>query len=1409
MNRAIINTKGNVWRRLMLFVFAVAFICIDLSATHIVGGNMTYRKVGPDLYEITFTMRRDCELGSPEAQFDDPAVVAIYGATGGLQFNLGNFGKISMPYMADDTLNTFIMSDCGFEGAQVCVHETRYIQTVRLPYRAGGYILAYQRCCRNSSLNNVLDPLSTGATYTVSIGEDALLNDNSSPVFKQWPDVYICANEELVFDHGAIDADGDSLVYSLCVPRTGATPDRPKPQPASAPPYDPIEFQPPYSLDNLMGGTPLRIDPNTGELTAEPNTVGQFVVGICVEEYRDGVLIGTVNRDFQYNVRVCSDPPTADFSSPAANCEGLTIPFTNESISTTAFQWNFNYPDTDPAFISTDTDPVFTFPQTGSYQVELIAIRNSDQCSDTLIRTVNVFDADYIADFSTVVSECAEDGSVDVTLTDQSTISVSGVNTIDWNWTLVQGMDTVRLAGEEITINLDQDSFLVLLEVEADNGCISQVERSVDFDDIRLIADFNVSIDGCTEDDVIGISLNDLTAQNNPNFNISTLNWTVTSATGSNTYMGTNVVAEIPREDFTVTLDVNATNGCFDSEQKSYEIEDFISEAEFSFLLSGCDDDNALQVEFSEEVRDTLGFAVVDKFEWSIDGQMLDGATVSFLQQPGDTAQAMLTVTYDNGCTASIAKTIIADDLRPQLLFDFAGVACQDDESVDILFSVNDSDTQGFDFSNVVWNIGAVSDISSYSGDSVTVTVPKDSMISVTLMADFENGCSDQITELILPGPFATLEFVSDTLVICPNESRELIVGGNPDLTYTYSPETGLDLTNPWNPIVNITADQEYQVTVSDGLCEVSGSIFVDILESIDLEIMGDDFTCDGSVSLMVTGGVGEGEYEWAITPGFNNIVQTGDKLETIFGGDMQTFFVRWRGEVCSANPAQITVVNQTPDIEIFEPFEVCAGDTFTYTTLNSIPEHDVTIQWDPHPFLLDGLNTLTPTVGVPIGTTESFELSFLVTNQFGCEDRDTITFDIGENPEVDFTFAVENCEDYTVCFDVVGSYNGFPSWDFGDPNTTSDTSPLPSVCYTYPGPGTYTVTLSNLSLVCAYEDVVKEITLNGSLDLFDIDSTEACINEDFVVSLPDAAQGLEFSWCDIDGNEIGTEEDLTIFIDGDKQVILKVNDENGCPFQDTFNIEAFDFDYEVIMPDIYCFGTNVMVSINVEGGLDYIYNWSPADCVVSGQGTSEVTIDVNEAKTLTVTVTHPSLGCVLEESITIDPVSIEFELGVDPDTEIFLGSEVEIFVIDPEPTWTYLWSTGETTSSIIVSPEEATTYSVTVTDENGCTGEADTEITIDRPDCEEDVYLPNAFTPNGDNVNDVFRVRSNFVTDMELLIYNRWGEQVFRSTDINFGWDGTYKGEPLSPDAYAYYLRAMCTDGVEIKRQGNVSLLK
>jgi len=319
MNNKSLSNMQNINNSIKLIFTFVLLFCnaLVINATHVAGGTMTYRCLGNDRYEITMEFRRDCLNGDEAAPFDDPAHFGVYdkdfrlltiSVLDEIDPSITLTGYFEIPLTTNDTLIETLTTECDVISGDVCVQTTVYRDTIRLPQLEGGYTILYQRCCRNISLSNIMDPVNTGATYWVTITEDALKECNSAPEWDDWPSIYICADDTLRYRHSATDADGDSLVYSLCTPTSGLTRDN---NIWFAPPItnslDDVVWNGGYSLNNLFGGgDPLVIDQNTGEMYAVPPAIdNQYLVGVCVSEYRDGKLLSVIKRDFEYNIRTC------------------------------------------------------------------------------------------------------------------------------------------------------------------------------------------------------------------------------------------------------------------------------------------------------------------------------------------------------------------------------------------------------------------------------------------------------------------------------------------------------------------------------------------------------------------------------------------------------------------------------------------------------------------------------------------------------------------------------------------------------------------------------------------------------------------------------------------------------------------------------------------------------------------------------------------------------------------------------------------------------------------------------------------------------------------------------------------------------------------------------------------------
>jgi hypothetical protein len=258
------------------------------NATHIIGGEMSYRCLGNNDYEITLKLYRDCYNGVP--WFDIPTTISIFDIGGNA------VSQISIVNPASDTLD--VQTNCAAFIPYICAEQGIFIDTVNLPPITGGYTLAYQRCCRSMIIQNILDPLNVGMTVSATIPDASIAACNNSPVFINNPPFAFCIGIPINFDHSAVDPDGDSLVYELCSGVSGADQYNPYPVPAYPPPYTDVPYNYPYSGTYPFDTYPaLDVNPQTGLLTGTPTSVGIFSLSVCIKEYRNGNLLGIHRRE--------------------------------------------------------------------------------------------------------------------------------------------------------------------------------------------------------------------------------------------------------------------------------------------------------------------------------------------------------------------------------------------------------------------------------------------------------------------------------------------------------------------------------------------------------------------------------------------------------------------------------------------------------------------------------------------------------------------------------------------------------------------------------------------------------------------------------------------------------------------------------------------------------------------------------------------------------------------------------------------------------------------------------------------------------------------------------------------------------------------------------------------------------
>ncbi|MBL6447267.1 gliding motility-associated C-terminal domain-containing protein [Fulvivirga sp. 29W222] len=310
--------------RKILLVSILILICkVSSFASHIVGGEFELVYLSGNNYRLNLIIYFDEINGAPGAKYSPLPLAWIYRKSDNAvmmqDIQLSLFSEEPVAYTVPSCANDAIVKTTKLVFSKVI---TLTPESYNHP---DGYYIVWQRCCRNYNIVNVVsenpDAGGVGSGLTFYLEIPPLVKDgkrfinNTPQLFPPLSD-YACVNRGYYADFKGVDADGDSLVYSLVTPLN--TPSAvPHPQPPSTAPYPQVIWEATYSLNNIVHGNPNLTITDDGLLRVTPTEEGIFVFAVKCEEYRDGEKIGEVRRDFQMVVVDC--PPGG--SEPDVNIE--------------------------------------------------------------------------------------------------------------------------------------------------------------------------------------------------------------------------------------------------------------------------------------------------------------------------------------------------------------------------------------------------------------------------------------------------------------------------------------------------------------------------------------------------------------------------------------------------------------------------------------------------------------------------------------------------------------------------------------------------------------------------------------------------------------------------------------------------------------------------------------------------------------------------------------------------------------------------------------------------------------------------------------------------------------------------------------------------------------------------------
>jgi gliding motility-associated-like protein len=427
--------------------------------------------------------------------------------------------------------------------------------------------------------------------------------------------------------------------------------------------------------------------------------------------------------------------------------------------------------------------------------------------------------------------------------------------------------------------------------------------------------------------------------------------------------------------------------------------------------------------------------------------------------------------------------------------------------------------------------------------------------------------------------------------------------------------------------------------------------------------------------------------------------------------------------------------------------------------------------------------------------------------------------FDFGITPNAEFTVdQTSGCAAFEVTFDNTSTEDDSYLWDFGDGNLDSTTF-NPTVVYTEPG--TYEVTLYVTDSICQVTDVAQ-ITIEV-LDSLIVDAgaeIELCAPVSITLTGNSFGTSDSFIWSTNNtfNDQLNTSlSDSVLTITPSGSAVYYFQGSNAfCNDYDSVLVTFTSSSLELNGETSICAGDQTTISLsNNNPSINFTYQWAPASSIIGSS--SETSVVVSPAVTGYIYITaSASNGCLVEDSILINVSNLGNTSVVASSSDYYVvqGTTVTLTGEPGGSGYTVVWTpsnavTNPTVSQTTAVIEESTLFTYTVSD-GFCTKSDTVFVQKIELACEEPfIYIPNAFTPNGDNENDVLFVRGPVVEEMLFRVFNRWGELVFESTSRSVGWDGTFKGRPCDPDVYDYYLEGICVGGEEVLIKGNVTLIR
>lgn len=1162
-------------RAALLFMPAILFLIpMNSNASHAVGGDLTYTYVGANNYQINFTLYRDCSGSPAPATLNiDVNSVSCGISTTVICTPLAGTGVEVTPVCAT------AQSTCS-GGTVMGIQEWRYSGLINLPVACSDYVFSYSLCCRNATITNLLNPNSTKFYLYATLNNTS--GQNSSPTFSNAPIPFPCAGQEFCFNHGANDANGDSLVYELITP------------------YDtagvPVTYLAPFNVNNpLTSLQPMQFNTATGDICITPSNLETTVIAVLVKEYRNGILIGTVERDMQFIVQNCTN------SLPTVTGMNGTTDFTTTVCAGTEFCFSINTIDPDPTqntFITWDNAiSGATFDTVQAYRSSGTFCWNPQQSDASTVAhcfTVTVDDDNCPYNGSQIYSFC---------------ITVVGMEAFAGNDTfvgcnasaLLHGYATGGMTGnfyytwnqiyEQQDLSANPGKYI--LEVSDGATCRAFDTVQVTAIDGVPTAEF-AHLDICTNAPITFSDSSFITGDA-----IASYLWLFGDSTTSNQQNPTHTFPG--NGTYPVTLIVESSGGCRDSVTYSVHIGISFSQAEFTYsnLCLGA-------LNSFIDISDT-GNSVITNWNWDFgDGDSTSVQNASHIFTAPGNYNITLEITNAEGCTDTVQHPITIYP-RPPINAGSDAILCLND-SITLGTPGNDS---------YLW-------LPSNSTQPM-ITVSPNVTTSYVLRVTNQFNCwvRDTVTVYVNPLPIA---FAGNDTTICSLTNLPLTATGGD--TYLWTPGNLTTQTINVSPTTNTT----YNVTVTDNIgCSSQAQVNVSVIPAPVAYAGNDMAICQGtSVLLSASGG---SSYLWTNTNQTSSVI-------SVSPGTTTTYVVEVSNGLGCVDTASVTVnVNAQPSASFSGNLQTCQGVPVTFIDQSQIAFGSIsdwiwnfgdssnisTIQNPQHSFVNDGSYTITLTAY----------------SDSGCTSQSTATVLVHANPVNSFS-ANNVCMNDAIVLTNTTTINDtttlYYHWNFGDGNTSVNPTPA----HQYNQFGDFTITLITDNVYGCADTSTMIVTVHP-MPVAQFNVNNGCEESNLIfTNFSGIQQGSIANWQWDLGNGGSSNLQMPVFNYNQPDtfnIVLTLTSDSGCVTTASDQVIIYPKPVAGFTANNVCFGNPVQFNNTsaISDSSNMTYQWSFGNASNSSASNPSVNYGVSGTYSVSMIVTS-NLACTdtVTDSITV-----------------------------------------------------------------------------------------------------------------------------------------------------------------------------